>query len=69
VTAAMAAGTHIVCASHVGQADLDLTHEATIVDGRLSARALGRLSSDGATAEPRESSASAPWRERDCRPR
>ena len=54
IAAAMTAGTQIVCASHVGDVDLKLTHEATIAGGRLSGRRLGLLSSDGGAAVLRE---------------
>jgi len=54
IAAAMTAGTQIVCASHVGDVDLKLTHEATIASGRLSGRRLGLLSSDGGAAVLRE---------------
>lgn len=53
--AAMASGTQLVCASHVGGMGLALTHEATMAAGRLRARSLGRVRRGGERVSPRES--------------
>ena len=66
---AIADGAQLVLASHVGAMGVSVTHEATIAAGRLEMRAARALNDGDEYALLPENSASAPRRERGCRPR